>query len=114
MPEPPPPAPQLSLATWFVRYGIGGILCVVAVVLLVLDPGGFGTEGFGMCAGSGLSVMLLNFLFRLGVSGDRERAQEEEARAYFDLHGRWPDEDEAAARPVRGGPRRGGPPRSGG
>jgi len=28
----------------------------------------------------------------MGVSGDAERDREEEARAYFDRHGRWPDE----------------------
>jgi hypothetical protein len=63
------------------------------VLLLVISPGGFGTEGFAMCVGGGLSVLMLNFLYRLGVSGDREREQEEAARAYFDRHGRWPDEE---------------------
>ncbi len=37
---------------------------------------------------------MLNFLFRLAVSGDLEREQEEAARRYFDEHGRWPDEDD--------------------
>jgi hypothetical protein len=47
-----------------------------------------------MAVGGGLSVLMINFLFRLGVSGDREREAEERARRYFDEHGRWPDEDE--------------------
>jgi hypothetical protein len=34
---------------------------------------------------------LLNVLYRIGVQGDREREREEEARRYFDEHGRWPD-----------------------
>jgi hypothetical protein len=38
-------------------------------------------------------VLLLNVLFRAGVKGDRERQEEEAARAYFDEHGRWPDEE---------------------
>ncbi len=47
-----------------------------------------------MAVGGGLSVPLINFLFRLGVSGDREREQEEKAREYFDEHGEWPEEDD--------------------
>ncbi len=40
-------------------------------------------------------MLLINLLFRLGVSGDREREREEEARRYLDEHGVWPDEDDA-------------------
>jgi hypothetical protein len=36
---------------------------------------------------------MINFLYRLGVSGDRERDEEERARAYFDEHGEWPEEE---------------------
>jgi hypothetical protein len=45
-----------------------------------------------MIVGAGLSVWLLNLLYRVGVSGDRERHTEDEAREYFDRHGHWPDE----------------------
>lgn len=85
--------PRASPLTLFVRYGIGIAMVLVGIVLLIISPGGFGTEGFSMAVGGGLSVLMLNWLFRLGVSGDRERKEEEEARAYFDRHGRWPDED---------------------
>jgi hypothetical protein len=34
----------------------------------------------------------LNYLYRLGVSGDRERGAEDRAREYLDRHGHWPDE----------------------
>lgn len=78
-------------ATLFVRYGIGWIAVIVGIVLLVIDPDGFGVDGFALGAGAGLSVLMLNYLFRLGVEGDEEREQEEEARRYFDRHGRWPD-----------------------
>ena len=40
----------------------------------------------------GQPILLLNVLYRVGVSGDRERDDEEAARDYFDAHGRWPDE----------------------
>jgi len=46
-----------------------------------------------MLVGSGLSVLLLNWLFRLGVSGDKDRDREEAAREYFGAHGHWPDEE---------------------
>lgn len=76
-----------------VRYGIGAIMVLAGIVFIVVDPGGFGVEGFAMAVGGGLSVLLINFLFRIGVSGDREREQEEQARRYFDEHGVWPDEE---------------------
>jgi hypothetical protein len=31
-------------------------------------------------------------MFRMSVASNRERDREEEAREYFDRHGRWPDE----------------------
>lgn len=90
--SPSPQQPRPSLLTLFVRYGLGVLLVLAGIVLLILSPGGFGTEGFSMAVGAGLSVLLLNWLFRLGVSGDRDRQEEEEARSYFDRHGHWPDE----------------------
>ena len=84
--------------TLFVRYGIGLIMVVAGFVLLVLNPGGFGVEGFSMSVGGGLSVLMLNWMFRLGVSGDDEREREEQARRYLEKHGYWPDEDPARRR----------------
>jgi hypothetical protein len=39
-----------------------------------------------------LIVWLLNWMFRMSVQSNRDREREEEARTYFDQHGRWPDE----------------------
>jgi hypothetical protein len=39
-----------------------------------------------------LTVWMINWMFRMSVQSNRERDQEEEARNYFDEHGRWPDE----------------------
>jgi hypothetical protein len=82
-----------SIAVNAVRYGIGAVMVIGGIVVLIVNPGGFGVDGFAMAVGGGLSVLMINFLFRLGVSGDREREAEERARRYFDEHGRWPDED---------------------
>lgn len=57
-----------------------------------------GLEGGALLISAGLSVWLINFLYRVGVRGDRERDVEDRARAYFAEHGRWPDEDEAPNR----------------
>jgi hypothetical protein len=50
-------------------------------------------EGGALLISAGLSIWLLNFLYRVGVSGDRERDDEDRAREYFAEHGRWPDEE---------------------
>ncbi len=81
-----------------VRYGLGVVMVVGGIVMLAASPAGLGVDGFAMAVGGGLSVLLINFLFRLGVSGDREREREEWARNYFDEHGQWP-EDEPKAKP---------------
>ena len=46
-----------------------------------------------MLVGSGLSVALLNVLFRYGSKGDEEREAEDAAREYYAQHGRWPDDE---------------------
>ena len=76
-----------------VRYGVGAAMVLAGVVLIAVNPGGLGVDGFAMAVGGGLAVVLLNLLYRLGVSGDRERQREEEARRYFDQHGVWPEDD---------------------
>ena len=39
-----------------------------------------------------LIVWMINWMYRMSVQSNREREDEEEAREYFDVHGRWPDE----------------------
>ncbi len=90
----PAPKERLSLGIFAVRYGIGIVMVIAGIVMLVVSPSGLGVDGFAMAVGGGLAVLLINFLFRLGVSGDLEREREEEARRYFDEHGEWPDEVE--------------------
>jgi hypothetical protein len=85
-------ASRRTLWIYTIRYGLGWALVIAGVALLIIDPGGFGVDGFAMATGSGLSVLLINFLYRLGVSGDADREREEEARRYLAEHGRWPDD----------------------
>jgi hypothetical protein len=70
------------------------VAILLAGVALVIARGGDETsiEGAAALWGAGLSVALLNWLHRMGVSGDSARIEEDEARAYFARHGRWPDD----------------------
>ena len=95
--KPPPDTEQVppqSVGMLLLRYGIGGVMVLAGIILLVANPSGLGVDGFAMAVGGGLAVLLINFLYRLGVSGDKEREAEERARAYFDEHGEWPEEED--------------------
>jgi hypothetical protein len=79
--------------TRFVRIWLPAAVVALGVAVILIRRDLTGLEGGAGIIGAGLAIWLLNFLFRVGVSGDRERDREDEARAYFDRHGRWPDED---------------------
>jgi hypothetical protein len=71
---------------------------IIGAGLVVAMANGFsetGSEGGTLLIAAGLSVWLINALYRFGVSGDREREDEDRARRFFDEHGYWPDEDRA-------------------
>ena len=76
----------------FVRYGVPAALVVMALLLLALGSDTNRWDGFFMGLGAALSVLFLNWLFRQGAEGDKDRVREEEAREYFARHGHWPDE----------------------
>jgi hypothetical protein len=75
-----------------VRYvmPIGVVIAGILVFLLAPDSSRF--EGAAAFIGAGLSILLLNLLYRAGVRGDADRDDEERARDFFDDHGYWPDE----------------------
>jgi hypothetical protein len=75
------------------RYGLPAALIVIGFVLLFTVEGSLRWEGWAMCVGAGLAILLLNVLYRYGATGDKERTAEDDAREYFSKHGRWPDED---------------------
>ena len=77
----------------FVRYWLPAIVIVGGVISLIVIGTDWALEGAAGVVGAGLAIYLVNILFRIGVSGDRERDREEAARRYFDEHGRWPDDD---------------------
>jgi hypothetical protein len=76
------------LALNVVRYGIPAALFIAGMVVW-----GTGSVAAGaMFISASTAVLLLNFLFRIGVEGDKERDREDAAREHFDKHGRWPGE----------------------
>jgi hypothetical protein len=75
-----------------VRYGLPAGLVLAGFVLLFAAPESSRYEGFSMCVGAGLALLLLNVLFRIGARGDEERDREAAAREYLATHGHWPDE----------------------
>ena len=85
-----------------VRYGIP-LALLVAGMIVSATAGGVGIAAGALFFSAGSAVLLLNVLYRIGVEGDRERDTEQDARNFFDEHGRWPDEPESAARGRRRG-----------
>ena len=77
-----------------IRYVLPALLVIAGFVILFTAGASLRWDGWAMCVGAGLALLLLNVLFRYGARGDRERAAEESAREYFAQHGRWPDEDQ--------------------
>lgn len=103
MPDRPPPRqpgrlPATPLVL-FLRWWLPAIVIVAGFAAAII--GGFSDvalEGSAGIVGAGASIWLMNYLWRLGVSGDRDRDREQAARAYFDEHGYWPDEAPARRR----------------
>jgi len=92
------PANDNSPLMLLVRYGLGALMVLGGVVMLIISPAGLGFDGFAMAVGGGLSVLLFNVLLRLAISSEADRAEEQRARAYFDEHGEWPEEQPPAGR----------------
>jgi hypothetical protein len=78
--------------TKFVRLWLPLAVCIFGAAVMILKPDADGLEGGALIISAGLSIWLLNFLYRVGVSGDRTRDDEAAARSFFDEHGYWPDE----------------------
>jgi membrane protein implicated in regulation of membrane protease activity len=68
-------------------------IALAGVVLIVLGHGHTALAGAGVVLlGVALIVWMVNWLFRMSVESNRDREREEDARRYFDEHGRWPDD----------------------
>jgi hypothetical protein len=83
-----------------VRHILPAVVTLAGILVMAIGGDSNSLEGGAAIVGAGLAIWLMNFLWRIGVTGDRERTEEDEARAFFDEHGRWPDEPESQERPL--------------
>ena len=74
---------------WVVRFAIPGGIVAVGIALSALGSDE-AVVGAGVAlTGVGMLVALLNVLMRLGLESEADREREEQARRFFDRHGRW-------------------------
>jgi hypothetical protein len=86
-----------SLPVRLLRSWIPAATCLVGIAILVIDDfDGTGLDAFAAFVGAGSSIWLINFLWRLGISGDDERDREALDRVYLAKNGHWPDEEDPA------------------
>jgi hypothetical protein len=71
------------------RYVLPTLIVIGGIVIMALGSEN-DLEGGASIVSAGLAVYFLNWLFRIGARGDREREDEDAAREYFARHGRWP------------------------
>jgi hypothetical protein len=87
----------------FVRVWLPVAIVAGGLIAIVATGGSLsGVEGGVAIIAAGISVWMLNVIFRVGVAGERERDAEDAARDYYAEHGYWPDEaPPPAAEPAR-------------
>jgi hypothetical protein len=73
---------------WIVRWGMPLAVALGGVVVALTVNAGSG-EAVVVAAAC---IAVGNTLLRFGFSSDPDRDREEQARAFFDEHGHWPDE----------------------
>jgi hypothetical protein len=73
------------------RYVLPATVVIAGIVVMSLGSEA-DLEGGGGIVSAGLAIFFINWLFRTGAAGERQRDAEDAAREYFDRHGRWPDQ----------------------
>jgi hypothetical protein len=85
------------------RVGIPVAIAVAGVALIIAGQARVRT-GQGLLDSSlaaigvalivcAIIVWMINWMFRMSIQSNRDREEEEQARRYFDEHGRWHDEE---------------------
>ncbi|WP_210491484.1 hypothetical protein [Patulibacter sp. SYSU D01012] len=75
-----------------VRFWLPALIFVAGAVMIAVSPDIVGVEGAALMLGGGLGVVVSNRIHKIGLKGDVDRDRENEARAFFDRYGVWPDE----------------------
>jgi hypothetical protein len=76
---------------WAFRYALPTVVTVAGLAIMAMGSE-IDLEGGASIVSAGLAIYFVNWLFRIGVTGDREREREAAARAHYARHGRWPGE----------------------
>jgi hypothetical protein len=79
-------------STWTLvslRYVLPIATSIAGIVIMAMGSEADLEGGAGILS-AGMAIYFVNWLFRIGAVGDRERDAEAAARDYFDQHGRWP------------------------
>ena len=99
--------------TWVRTWLPVTIIASGLVLALATGLSETGFEGGTLLVAAGLSVWMINALYRFGARGERERDDEERARTFLDEHGYWPDEEPPSPNPAPAPPPAGktAPPR---
>jgi hypothetical protein len=103
MPEPTTPKegdgaqPPRGRAIVLVRYVLPAAVVIAGAIVMSLG-GEADLEGGAGIVGAGIAIFAVNWLIRASTAGDREREREQQARDFFDAHGRWPDEPSTGSR----------------
>ena len=103
MDEPEPKSLVAHFVLRATRVALPILIALVGAALIALgaaNGGATSTHGkSGVIAATGVGlviagiiVWMLNWMYRMSVSSNREREDEEAAREYFDRHGHWPEE----------------------
>jgi hypothetical protein len=85
-----------------VRYWLPAVVTLAGILVMVIGRDVVALEGGAGIVGAGLSIWLLNFLYRVGAHDDVDRDEEDAARDFYDSHGHWPDEPPPPASTPRG------------
>jgi hypothetical protein len=73
-----------------VRYALPAVIVLTGLILTIAGGSDTVVAAGVALIGVGMLVALLNVLMRLGIASSRDRERKEEARRFFDRHGRWP------------------------
>ena len=71
------------------RYVLPTLVVIAGLVFMAMGSES-DLEGGASIVSAGLAIYFVNWLFRIGARGDRDRDAEQAAREYFSRHGRWP------------------------
>jgi protein-S-isoprenylcysteine O-methyltransferase Ste14 len=87
----------------FTRLWLPAAIALAGLALIVIGHGSYSTlantRSLESAAGVGLIIVavivwMMNWMFRLSISSNEDRVEEEAAREYFDRTGRWPEDDD--------------------